>query len=139
MKKLEDILSVENVDITQTSPITLAFLGDAVHTMLVRSWFLRQNMQKVNNLHTSSSKLCSAKGQAMALDSISEILTEEEKNIVRRARNAKTHKPPKNCELEVYKKATSYEALIGFLVIKKKYERLEELFLRFVTTIFIAK
>ena len=65
--------------------------------------------------------------QAKALDECLELLDDEEKNLLRRARNTKTHKPPKNCDLEVYKKATAFEVLVGFMVLKKDFKKLEKI------------
>lgn len=132
MEDIFDLFEIENVDLSTMSTITLAYIGDAVHTFLVRKYFLETKMQTVNNLHINSSKYCSAKGQAKALDLIIDVLSAEEKDLIRRTRNAKTHKPPKNCDLEIYKKATCFEALIGYLYIKKDYKKLKEIFLKSV-------
>lgn len=117
----------KNLKIEEMSLITLAFYGDAVHTLWIRSYFLESGLETSNNLHKICSGFCSAKKQAISLDKIANELTIEEQNLVRRTRNSKTHKPPKNCDLEVYKKATSFEALIGFLMLTEKQDRLQKL------------
>lgn len=108
--------------------ITFAFYGDAVHTLMVRKYLLNNGICTPNNLHKMASKLCSANFQAESLDILKIVLNEDENEFIRRARNTKTHKPPKSCDLEIYKKATSFEALIGYLTLKRDYNRLKELF-----------
>lgn len=124
---LDSILVPKNLDFVQTPLVTLAYYGDAVHTLYVRTAYLNKGMETAGNLHRIASKSCSASTQAKALDECQEILDDEEKNLLRRARNTKTHKPPKNCDLEVYKKATAFEVLVGFLVLKKDFKKLEKI------------
>ena len=108
----------------ELNPIVLAFIGDGVHTLYVRDKVVKESNLLVNDCHIKSAKFCKAKTQAEKLDMLLEILTEEEQNIVRRARNAKTHNIAKNSDIETYKKATSYEALIGYLYLSGNYDRL---------------
>lgn len=124
---LFNLIVVPKVNLDTISPITLAFYGDAFHTLMVRKYFLDKGMATSNNLHKTCSKFCSAKGQATALDFITPLLSAEELEIVRRARNSKTHNPPKNCDLEIYKKATSFEALLAYLIIKNEAVRAYEM------------
>lgn len=121
---MEKIFIPENFDIKQMSLITLAHYGDAVHTLFVRSRFIQSGVETAGNLHKVCSKFCSASAQSQALDKIADILDQNEKNLVRRARNTKTHKPPKSCDLEVYKKATAFEVVVGYLTLCKNFERL---------------
>ena len=106
----ENLLIPENFDIQEMPLITLAYYGDAVHTLFVRTAYLNKGLETAGNLHKISSKSCSATVQAKALETSEEILDDYEKNLIRRARNVKTHKPPKSCDLEVYKKATAFDA-----------------------------
>ena len=106
--------------------LNLAFLGDAVHTLFIRSQF--SNLEVTSNkLHKLCSSYCKASAQSKTLDRITPLLTDEEKEVVRKARNAKTHEAPKSSSLVEYKKATCYEALLGYLYINKKQERLNEM------------
>ena len=126
-KSLKSIFVPKNLKPLETPVLAFAFLGDAVHTLAVRTKLLESGFTKVNNLHKLASKVCSGSGQSKMLDDIVNMLTEEELDIVRRARNTKTHKPPKNLSLEEYKKATALECLLGWLLAKEEFARLEEL------------
>ena len=103
----------------------LAFLGDAVHTMFVRENILKNKNAKMNELHKIASKLCSAKWQSQIVDTLD--LSEQEADIVRMARNSKSKHIAKNANSEQYHKATSFEALIGYLYVNDKKERLDEI------------
>lgn len=114
-------------EINELNPIVLAFIGDGVHTLYVRDKVVKNSNLLVGSCHRNSAKECSAKSQALKLDEVISILTEDEKAVVRRARNAKTNNIAKNSDIETYKKATSYEALIGYLYLKGDYSRLNEI------------
>lgn len=126
---LEDMFlpSMESKKFKEINPIVLAFIGDGVHTLFVRDKVVKESNLLVNDCHKKSAKFCKAKSQAEKLDLLNSILTEEEQNIVRRARNAKTHNIAKNSDIETYKKATSYEALVGYLYLSGNYDRLNEI------------
>ena len=109
------------------SPVVLAFIGDAVHTLFVRQSVLFSHSFNPNKYNSYCSRFCSAVSQAKVLDQIKENLSSEEEDIVRRARNYKTNNIAKNASIEEYKKATSFEALIGYLHITNQKERLEEI------------
>ena len=111
----------------EMSPIVLAFIGDGVHTLYVRDRVVKNSNLLVNRWHINSAKFCNAKSQATKLDLIMNNLTEEEHDIVRRARNAKTHNIAKNSDIETYKKATAFEALVGYLYLKGDYDRLKQI------------
>lgn len=128
MEKIKEIFVPKGIKALETPVLAFAFLGDAVMTLYVRKLLLESGLVTVNNLHKTASKFCSANGQAEMLENILPNLTEEELNIVRRARNTKTHKPPKNSNLETYKKATCLECLLGMLLAQENFARLVELF-----------
>ncbi len=110
------------------SPLALAFIGDAVHTKFVREYvLLNSENSKINNYHNLAKKFCNASRQKEVLEKITPLLTEQEKDIVRRARNAKSKHKAKNYDEEEYKKATAFEALIGYLYLSKQSERLNEI------------
>lgn len=108
----------------QLSPLALAFMGDAIHTAFVREYVLSGQINKMNNYHNLAKKFCNAQKQRQTLEKIAEILTEEEKEVVRKARNCHSKHTAKNFDEETYKKATAFEALIGFLHLSKNQERL---------------
>lgn len=111
----------------EINPIVLAFIGDGVHTLYVRDRVVKNSNLLVNRCHINSAKFCNAKSQATKLDLIMNNLTEEEHDIVRRARNAKTHNIAKNSDIETYKKATAFEALVGYIYLKGDYDRLKQI------------
>lgn len=111
----------------EINPIVLAFIGDGVHTLFVRDRVVKSSNLLVNKCHINSAKFCNAKSQAKKLDALEASLTTSEKDIVRRARNAKTHNIAKNSDVETYKKATSFEALVGYLYLKGDYARLKQI------------
>ncbi|MDD2227626.1 MAG: ribonuclease III domain-containing protein [Clostridia bacterium] len=119
-------------EIINISPLLLAFIGDAVHTLFVRSYFLKNSAGTTpNKQHKLCSGLCRAEAQGRALDFISPFLNDDELDIARRARNSKNHSGSKNTSVEDYKKATAFEALVGFLYLTGQNKRLENLLLNF--------
>lgn len=113
-------------NIKEISVLALSFIGDGVHTVFVRDYILKNQNLLIGSYHNKAIKFCSAGAQAKVFDEIFETLTEEEKEIALRARNAKGHKA-KNASIENYKKATAFEAVIGYLYLLKEYERLNEI------------
>lgn len=111
----------------ELSPLALAFMGDAIHTAYVREQILKGKRDKIANYHTLASKFCNAKHQMQSLESLIPTLTEEEAEIVRKARNSHSKHSAKNFDEETYKKATAFEALIGYLFLSGKTERLKEI------------
>lgn len=98
-------------DIININPLNLAFIGDAVWTLLVREFMCNNTNYKNNNLHKLTTKFVKAVFQAKALEKLEDVLTTEEKDISRRARNTKINTASKNASLAEYKKATSFEAV----------------------------
>jgi ribonuclease III family protein len=118
---------ISKSDISQMSPLVWAYMGDAVYEKFIREYVIRQGLCKNGLLHKKSIKYVSAKGQAQILKEIEDFLTDEEKNIVRRGRNSNPHSTAKNADIVEYKYATGFEALIGWLYLNEKRERLEEI------------
>lgn len=111
-------------NIVEYSPLSLASIGDGVHTLFVREMLLKSTNILANKLHLQASKLCCAKRQSEVFDLIFENLTEEEKNVALRARNHRTHAVKSSSQIE-YKKATAFEAVVGYLYLTKQAERLK--------------
>ena len=109
------------------SPLVWAYMGDAVYEKFIREYVIRQGLCKNGLLHKKSIKYVSAKGQSQILKEIEDFLTDEEKDIVRRGRNSNPHSTAKNADIVEYKYATGFEALIGWLYLNEKEERLEEI------------
>ena len=112
-------------DISQMSPLVWAYMGDAVYEKFIREYVIRQGLCKNGLLHKKSIKYVSAKGQSQILKEIEDFLTDEEKDIVRRGINSNPHSTAKNADIVEYKYATGFEALIGWLYLNEKEERLE--------------
>lgn len=111
----------------ELSPLALAFMGDAIHTAYVREKVLSGKVNKINNYHTQASKFCNAENQMLVLEKLTPLLTEEELDIVRKARNCHSKHSAKNFDEETYKKATAFEALVGYLYLSEQPRRLEEI------------
>lgn len=113
------------------SPLQLAYVGDAVYELLVRTYLMERGLS-VGQLHRLTTKYVKAESQSDIIHYLEEYLTEKEKSIVKRGRNSKTNTTPKNAEMIDYKYATGFEALIGYLYLNEEDERLSELFKRII-------
>lgn len=109
------------------SPLVWAYIGDAYYEMFIRTYLINNSNAKPHKLHIEAIKYVSARAQANMLDKISDMLTEEELDIVRRGRNTENHHVAKNSNLAEYAKSTAFEALIGYLYLTHKDERLNEI------------
>ncbi|MGN5882956.1 MULTISPECIES: Mini-ribonuclease 3 [Staphylococcus] len=119
------------------NPLSLAYMGDAVLDQYVRQHIILKLRAKPNRLHQQAKRFVSAKSQALTLESLieAEWLTEEELEIVRRGRNAKSHTKAKNTDIQTYRKSSGLEAVIGFLYLEGRTERLEALLCRIVSEV----
>lgn len=108
-------------------PIALAYIGDAVYEVAVRQYLLSKANMRPNHLHRSATGLVSAKAQSRILTGIEAELTEEERDIVRQGRNAKSGSIPKNADVLEYRHATALECLIGYLYSSGRHDRMIEL------------
>ena len=113
----------------QINSLALAYLGDAIYELYVRNFLIKEGINKVNDLQKAAVGFVSARAQALFLKQLLEnnILTEEEIDIVKRARNAKSLSHPKSVDILTYKHATALEALIGYLYIEKNNERIDSI------------
>ena len=107
--------------------VSLAFVGDAVYSLFIRTHFCIKTQAKSGELHKKSTKYVKATAQSASLDIIEPILTEKEKDILRRGRNTKTNTVSKNASLGDYKKSTAFEAVLGYLYLSGQKERLNEI------------
>lgn len=110
------------------SPLALAYQGDAVYELMVRTYLLTKEEGSVNTLHKRAAAFVSAAAQSRFMETLEPKLSEEELDVYHRGRNAKSHSRPKNAEMIAYRRATGFEALFGFLYLCGREERLEELF-----------
>lgn len=114
----------------QINPLVLAFIGDSVHTLYLRTKLAHISSSKAGELHKIVTSQINATHQSKAAMDILEHLTEVEHEIYRRGRNSKSNSSAKNASIIDYKKASGYEAVIGFLYITGQYERLEYILTR---------
>ena len=134
----EDLkVNIENIKISNkqndfeaslNNSLNLAFVGDAVWTLFVRDYFANNTNYKNNFLHRLTTKFVKASYQAKALEKLQESFTELEKDLARRARNTKMNTVSKNASLADYKKATSFEAVIGYLYLTENFDRIKYFF-----------
>ena len=117
----------ELIDITKTSeeinllsPLTWAYIGDCIYELYVRTNLVNTTKLKPHAMHLKAIEKVKAHSQEENLKKIYDMLTDEEKDIVRRGRNAKNHHVPKNSNVQEYSYATAFEALIGYLYLTKK-------------------
>lgn len=116
--------SLKEQDARQYSPLTLAYIGDAVYEMIVRTILVERGNAPVNVLHKHASKLVKAEAQADAYHRIKELLTEEEMSVFRRGRNAKSYTSAKNATIGDYRVATGFEALFGYWYLTGQTKRM---------------
>lgn len=126
---MEELLKLNRPEeeINMLSPLTWAYVGDCVYELYIRTKLVTTTNLKPHKLHIETIKYVKAKSQAELLAKIQDKLTDEEKNIVRRGRNAENHHLPKNSNVQEYMHATAFEALIGYLYLTKRFERLKEI------------
>ena len=112
-------------DVNIMSPLTWAYIGDSIYEVFIRMNLVNTTKLKPHKLHIESIKYVKAKAQAEILMRIENELTDKEKEIVKRGRNAENHHLPKNATVQEYMYSTGFEALIGYLYLTKQDERLE--------------
>ena len=120
-------LGIEDKDIRTFSPLALAYIGDTIFDLMIRSIVLANGNTPVSKMHKACSEIVCAKSQAEIIDAIFDDLTAEEQEVTTRGRNAKSKTTAKNASVLDYRKATSLEALLGYLYMEEKNDRLYEL------------
>lgn len=121
---IKDGMGLEEVDIVNYSPLTLAYIGDAIYEIVVRTILVDQANRQVNKIHKAASELVKAHTQAELVFLIMDELTEEERTIYKRGRNAKAVTRAKNASMSDYRTATGFEALMGWLYLTKQSDRM---------------
>ena len=114
----------KEVDIRAYSPLTLAYIGDAVYDLVIRTVVVERANRSANKLHKTVIRYVNAGTQAQMAMAIEEELTEEEKAVYHRGRNAKSYTSAKNASIADYRKATGLEALFGYLYLRGETDRL---------------
>lgn len=118
-----------NMNVKEVNVLVLAYLGDTIYENYIRKHFINLGIAHVKDLQEKVIPYVSAKGQAYFLEKLaqSNFFVEEELDVIRRARNSKTNSHPKSCDILTYKHATALEAVIGYLDLLKRRDRIEEI------------
>ena len=120
-------MRLEPVDENSYSPLVLAYIGDSVYEVIIRTKVINRGSMQVNKMHKHSAALVKASAQAQMIKTLEGELTEEEQAVYKRGRNAKSATMAKNATMIDYRMATGFEALVGWLFLTGAYERLVEL------------
>ena len=125
-QEIKDKFAIADVDIRTYSPLTLAYIGDGIFDVIIRSIVVGRGNTPVNHLHHTPSHVVKAHSQAIMAEALMDVLTDTEKDIYRRGRNAKSHTMAKNATVTDYRSATGFEALMGYLYLTDQMERMME-------------
>ena len=112
--------------------LSLAYLGDSVFTLMVRSYLIKNYETKPNDLNKKANNIVCARMQAQIMKELKGNLSEDENDVVMRARNAHTNNKAKNSTFEEYSLATQFEALVGYWYLDNKQEKLNEMFDKYI-------
>lgn len=121
---IKEQFHIEDVDVRTYSPLTLAYIGDGIFDLVIRSVVVARGNTRAGQLHGRTSHIVKAHTQAQMIEALLPFLTEEETEIYRRGRNAKSPTMAKNATVADYRKATGFEALMGWLYLRDEFERL---------------
>ena len=124
---MQELFQMKEVDIKEYSPLTLAYIGDSIYDLIIKSLVVNEGNRQVQKLHKETSMRVQASAQSKMIRAIQEHLTEEEHAVFKRGRNAKSVSPAKNQSITDYRRATGFEALMGYLYLKKEWKRMLEL------------
>lgn len=127
LENIQKQFALKEVNANSYSPLTLAYIGDSVFDIVIKTVVVEQANCAANKLHKKTSALVKAASQAQMAEFLLPLLSEEERNILRRGRNAKSYTIAKNATHSDYRKATGLEALVGYLYLKGRTGRLVEL------------
>lgn len=122
--QLKELFHLEDQDLRSYSPLTLAYIGDGVYELIIRTILVKKGNCPVNRLHKKASSLVKAGEQSAIMEVIEEELTPEELSVYRRGRNAHSPTMAKHATMADYRRATGFEALMGYLYLKEDYTRM---------------
>lgn len=132
---IRETLLLKDVKANEFSPLVLAYIGDAVYELIIRTKVINHGSMQVNKMHKKSASLVKAETQSRLIKAIEGQLTEEEHSIYKRGRNAKSVSSAKNASMIDYRRATGFEALAGYLYLTDRHERLVSLLRQGLETI----
>lgn len=124
---MQEVFHMQEVDIKEYSPLALAYIGDSIYDLIIKSLVLNEGNKQVQKMHRETSTYVQASAQSLMMRKLQEHLTEEEHAVYKRGRNAKSVSPAKNQSITDYRRATGFEALMGYLYLKKDWKRMIDL------------
>lgn len=124
---LEKTFDLPEVDIRTYSPLVLAYIGDGIYDVIIRTIVVSNGNSQPNKLHKKTSHLVKASAQSAMIEAIMEELTPEEVKVYKRGRNAKSPTMAKNASMVDYRRATGFEALMGYLYLQGELKRMIDL------------
>ncbi len=124
---MKELFHLKDQDIRSYSPLTLAYIGDGVYELVIRTILVKKGNCPVNRMHKKASSLVKASAQSAIMEKIEDQLTEEEHAVYRRGRNAHSPTMAKHATMADYRRATGFEALIGYLYLSEEYTRMLDL------------
>lgn len=124
---IKEKMELKDINIIDYSPLTMAYIGDGIYEIVIRTIIVDQANRQVNKIHKASADLVKAQTQAQLIHLIMDKLTEEEVAIYKRGRNAKAITRAKNASMSDYRTATGFEALMGWLYLTNQSDRMMEL------------
>lgn len=127
LEQIRSRFQCRDVDIRTYSPLTMAYIGDAIYDLVIRTVVVERGNRSANDLHRKTIQYVKAGAQAEMIEALSDMLTEEEAGIYRWGRNAKFYTKAKNASVGEYRRATGMEALMGYLYMTGRTERMLEL------------
>ena len=125
--QIREVLGLPETDVDSYSPLVLAYMGDCVYDLIIKSMVVSRGNKQVHRLHEETSSYVQASAQSRMMRAMQPHLTEEEHAIYRRGRNTRSVSAAKNQTITDYRRATGFEALVGYLFLKKRYARLMEI------------
>ena len=125
--QIREVLGLPETDVDSYSPLVLAYMGDCVYDLIIKSMVVSRGNKQVHRLHEETSSYVQASAQSRMMRAMQPHLTEEEHAIYRRGRNTRSVSAAKNQTITDYRRATGFEALVGYLFLKKRYARLMQL------------
>ena len=125
--QIQNTFQIETKDVKQYSSLGLAYIGDSVYDLIIRTIIVKQANRRVNVFHHMASSIVKAESQAKLMHQIEDRLSEEEKAVYKRGRNTKSATSAKNADILDYRVATGFEALIGYLYLTDRMNRILEL------------
>ena len=127
VSQIRETFALPEVDVRSYSPLALAYIGDDVYDIIIRTMVVEKANRSAHDLHLISSRYVKAQTQAAMIEALGSVLTEEEEAVYKRGRNAKAYTTAKNASVADYRKATGLEALVGYLYLQNKMDRILEL------------